>query len=135
MDVGTIVSGISLILKTLHKIITLVNEVIQFKKECLELGAISATLKIAIEKNQGALTNHSSLIKLQACLTDIEVLIRQCTQKWNLLKHAREVFFDHKLLQLRQNLLAWVAAFTLESSVRTWKYVCYADIRPHESIL
>ena len=117
MEPGTILGTISLILRTLQGIVTLVSEARQFKSECQELGAISAALKIAIEKNQDALTSHDSCAKLQACLSDVEVFVEQCTQKWNLLKHAREVFFDHKLPQLRQSLLGWIAVFTLEGSV------------------
>jgi hypothetical protein len=117
MEPGTIITTVSLILRTLQRIITLVSEARQFKSECQELGAISATLKIAIEKNQNALTTHDSCTKLQACLSDAEVFVEQCTQKWNLLKHAREVFFDHKLPRLRQDLLSWMAVFTLEGSV------------------
>jgi hypothetical protein len=117
MEPGTITAIVSLILKTLQRIITLVSEVRQFKSECQELGAISAALKIAIEKNQNALAAHGSCTKLRAYLSDAEVFVEQCTQKWNMLKHAREVFFDHKLPQLKRGLLNWVAVFTLESSV------------------
>ena len=117
MEPGTILSIVSLTLKTLQRTITLVSEARQFKSECQELGAISVALKIAIEKNPDALTSHDSCTKLQACLSDVEVFVEQCTQKWNLLKHAREAFFDHKLPQLRQSLLRWIALFTLEGSV------------------
>lgn len=117
MEPGTIATLVSFILKTLQKIISLVSEVRQFKRECKELGAISAALKIAIEKNQNALAAHGSCTELRAYLLDAEVFVEQCTQRWNMLKHAREVFFDHKLPQLRQGLLHWVAVFTLESSV------------------
>lgn len=117
MEPGTITAIVSLILKTLQRIITLVSEVRQFKSECQELGAISAALKFAIEKNQNALAAHGSCAKLRAYLSDAEVFVEQCTQKWNMLKHAREVFFDHKLPELRRGLLNWVTVFTLESSV------------------
>jgi hypothetical protein len=119
MDPGTILSIVSLIIQTLERIGALVTEARQFKQECQELGAISAALKFAIEKNQSALSSHKSCADLRACLADVEMFIMQCNQRWNVLKHAREVFFDHRVQQLRQRLLGWMSVFTLEGSVST----------------
>jgi hypothetical protein len=122
-DAGTALAIVSLILQVLGRISKSVTEARQFRKECQELGGIAAILKIAIARNQAILTSYESWTDLQTCVTDVEVFVLQCTQRWRLLRHAREVLFDHKLPRLRQRLLSWVSVFTLEGSVSSLRFI------------
>jgi len=117
VDPGTILGIVSLTIRALEKISAIVDEARQFKAECRELGVISAVLRLAIENNRDALTSHEASMQLLSCVVDVEVFVQECTQRWNVFKHAREVFYSHRVPRLRQKLLGWVNVFVLEGSV------------------
>jgi hypothetical protein len=119
LDPGASLAIASIALEVLDRILGIINEARQLTPECEELGSIATVLKIVLRKNHDALDTYESWTQLQACLTDVEVFVVQCTGtlRWRLLKRAREVLFDHKLPQLRQRLLRWVSVFTLEGTV------------------
>jgi hypothetical protein len=128
MDPGLILAIVSLTIVVLEKIVNTANEARQFKTECQELGAISASLKLAIENNRGALTNHESCVQLQSCVADVEVFVTECAQRrWNVLKQAREVFFSHRAPHLKQRLFEWMNVFVSEGSVSGTALRCWHD--------
>ncbi len=135
MSALAIESAVHLNVTLLHCILRAINNVRQFRRQCVELGNMVALLLVMMEADHPIENNDSSIarsslvakssasseantsIRLKATLDETHAFITKCIGEWNIWQRGWEVIVTRKLPRLKQELFEWITLCMLETSV------------------
>ena len=127
--------GVNQSIILLRCIIRAINNVRQFRRQCVELGNMVALLLVMMEADYPNESNGSSIagsslvtkssafseantsVRLKATLDETHAFIMKCTGEWNIWQRGWEVVVTRKLPRLKQDLFEWITLCMLETSV------------------
>jgi len=117
----------------LHCILRAINNVRQFRRQCVELGNMVALLLVMMEADHpiesgsvagssvvakpSAFSEANTSVRLKATLDETHAFITKCIGEWNIWQRGWEVIVTRKLPRLKQDLFEWITLCMLETSV------------------
>lgn len=135
MEALAIEAAVNLNVKLVCDILQAINNVRQFRPQCLELKDI-VELLLEIIKGQHPIENNDSYIagsslvakssafneektweRLKEILEETLAFITKCIGEWNILQQGWEVIVTRKLPRLKQKIYDWMNLCTLVTSV------------------
>jgi hypothetical protein len=135
MSALAIESAVNLSVTLLHSILRAINNVRQFRPQCVELGNMVALLLVMMEADHPVENNDSPIakssvvakssafsevntsVRLKATLDETHAFITKCIGEWNIWQRGWEVIVTRKLPRLKQELFEWITLCMLETSV------------------
>jgi hypothetical protein len=132
-------------MQLLHDIIHTINNVRQFRRQCVELGNMVALLLVMMDadhvgesdssiaegdrtpeeekkKKRSAFNEANTSTRLKATLNEIHIFVGKCIVEWNVWQRGWEVIVIRKLPRLKQELFEWITLCLMETSV---SLVCF----------
>ena len=121
----------------LCSILQAINNVRQFRRQCVELGNMVGLLLVMMEADHSIENNDSSIagsyleakssafseantslwLKVKATLDETHAFITKCIGEWNIWQRGWEVIVTRKLPRLKQEIFEWITLCMLETSV------------------
>lgn len=135
MEALAIEGAVNLNVTLLRSILQAINNVRQFRRQCVELGNMVGLLLVIMEadhpiENKDSSIAESSLvakssafseantsIRLKATLDETHAFITKCIGEWNIWQRGWEVIVTRKLPRLKQEIFEWITLCMLETSV------------------
>ena len=135
MEALAIEGAVNLNVTLLRSILRAINNVRQFRRQCVELGNMVGLLLVIMEADHPIENNDSSIaesslvakssafseantsIRLKATLDETHAFITKCIGEWNIWQRGWEVIVTRKLPRLKQEIFEWITLCMLETSV------------------
>jgi hypothetical protein len=130
---GAVIPNVTL----LRCILQAINNVRQFRRQCVELGNMVGLLLVIMESDHPIEDEDSSIpespltvvaksspfseantsLRLKATLEETHAFITKCIGEWNVWQRGWEVIVTRKLPRLKQEIFEWITLCMLETSV------------------
>jgi len=135
MSALAIEGAVNLNVTLLYKILRAINDVRQFRGQCVELGNMVALLLVMMEADHpienddssstgstlvsksSAFSGANTSVRLKATLDETHAFITKCIGEWNIWQRGWEAIVTRKLPRLKQELFEWITLCMLETSV------------------